>query len=94
MKVIPLEDIVPLSPTDWSIWWEEEKKNLRLRYPDEENFPDDYYEKMESWWISSHKSRMIDPILVDEEYVLIDGHHRYAISVIHGIKEVPIIFED
>ena len=88
------KDLVPDSiETDWAKWWEIEKKRLRLRYPDEEYFPDDYYERMEAWWISSPQARAIDPIIVDHNYKIIDGYHRYAISIIHGINSVPVRFE-
>ena len=102
MIVVPTNKLVPivvsndssqkdLIEIDWGKWWEEEKQNLRLRFPDEEYWPDDYYERLEAWWVSSPQARVIEPIIVAEKYEIIDGYHRYAISIIHGIKELPVL---
>jgi hypothetical protein len=92
MFTIAVSQLIPdCIDTNWAEWWEIEKRNLRLRYPEEEFFPDDYYEKMENWWLSSPQNRAIDPIQIDENSIIIDGYHRYAISIIHGLKEVPVV---
>lgn len=94
MMLVPLNQLIPdCIETNWAEWWEQEKKNLRLRYPDEEFFPDDYYERMENWWIASEENRAIDPILITKQNVIVDGYHRYAISVIHEIERVPVIIQ-
>lgn len=96
--IVPTTSLITACiPTDWAAWMDEEKKNLRLRYPEEEYFPDDYYERLEEWWVSSMDARLIEPIECTEQdgkYLIWDGHHRYALSIINNILEVPITIPD
>lgn len=93
---IDLSKIEPeLNHEFWLNWLIEEKKNVRLRFGSDDEarhyFPDDYYERMETWWETG--SREIDPIVVwkadDAIYRIVDGWHRVAISHKIGLQSVP-----
>lgn len=86
------------SKEKWIGWFEEEKQLVRLRFGYDEEakryFPDDYYEKMVQWW-ANHNENPIDPIEIYKEEGIIriaDGHHRFAISHLLGLKMIACIW--
>jgi len=56
----------------------------------------DYYEKMELWWLDQLKNpeKCIKPIVgifSIDTFVIIDGHHRVALSHKNDLEAVPVI---
>lgn len=100
MIEIPIKDIEPDAYFVWEEWLalESTRERVRNRFGTGEEalhyWPDDYYEKMEQWWVSDR--RYLEPLrvtLVDGVYRLLDGWHRLAISHKNKMPTVPCEIE-
>jgi len=99
MRIVPLAEIEPDYDIAMLLAWYEQERTIeatRKRFGHDAEalkyFPNDYYEKLESWWKSDQ--RIQEPIVVigqgPNRWHIEDGWHRFAISHKFNIQFVPI----